>query len=59
MGLAYCPIDQQDWDPQPPVYKRDLPIIQKPAMDDTECNYVVMFFVAGVFLMGLVDSFKK
>jgi hypothetical protein len=59
MGLAYCPIDQDDWGPRPPVYKKDLPPIQKPVMDNTECNYIVMFFVAGVFLMGIVDSLRK
>lgn len=54
MGLAYCPIDQYDWaPPRPPLYR------QPPVMDDTECNYVVMLFVAGVFLMGIIDSFRK
>jgi hypothetical protein len=24
----------------------------------TECNYLVMFFVAGVFLMALVDNIR-
>jgi hypothetical protein len=57
MGLAYCPIDQ-DWaDPKPPVYIKTP--IQKPVVDNTECNYVVMFFVAGVFLIGITDSLRK
>lgn len=57
MGLAYAPID--DWsEDKPPVYKRDIPPIQKPVMDNTECNYIVMFFVAGVFLMNLMDSMR-
>lgn len=55
MGLAYAPIDD-DW--SPPVYKRDIPPIQKPVMDNTECNYIVMAFVGGIFLMGLVDSMR-
>jgi len=58
MGLAYCPIDDSLVD-KPPVYKRDMPPIQKPVMDNTECNYIVMFFVAGVFLMGFMDSMRK
>jgi hypothetical protein len=58
MGLAYAPIDDE-WSPKPPVYKRDLPPIQKPVMDNTECNYIVMFFVAGVFIMGFIDSLRK
>ena len=58
MGLAYAPIDDE-WSPKPPVFKRDLSPIQKPVMDNTECNYIVMFFVAGVFLMGFIDSLRK
>ena len=54
MGLAYCPIDQYDWAPRP----RPFPI-QQPIVDNTECNYIVMAFVAGIFLMGIIDSFRK
>jgi hypothetical protein len=58
MGLAYAPID--DWAAEkPPVYRRELPPIRKPVMDNTECNYILMAFIGGVFLMGLVDSFRK
>ena len=39
---------------QPPLIK--LPAL--PGSDNTECNYLVMFFVAGVFLMALGDSMK-
>lgn len=55
MVLAYAPIE----DNEPPVYKKEIPKISKPVVDSTECNYVVMFFVAGVFLMGLIDSLRK
>jgi hypothetical protein len=58
MGLAYAPIDDS-WEDKPPVYRRDLPPVQKPVMDNTECNYIVMAFVGAIFLMGLVDSFRK
>lgn len=50
----------------PPVYREqthEMPKInqlpQLPGSDNTECNYLVMFFVAGVFLLGLTrDSMK-
>jgi hypothetical protein len=58
MGLAYCPIDD-DFADKPPVYKRDMPPIQTPVMDNTECNYIVMAFVGSIFLMGFVDSMRK
>jgi len=46
----------------PPVYIPNthpveiFPVI--PGSDNTECNYLVMFFVLGVFLLGLGDSMK-
>jgi len=57
MGLAYCPIEQDDWAPRPPVYKKTP--IQKPVMDNTECNYIVMAFVGSIFFMGIVDSLRS
>ena len=49
----------------PPVYvppQKQLPVLPSlpslPGSDNTECNYLVMFFVAGVFLMALGDSMK-
>jgi len=39
-----------------------MPGIQKvhmPVSDNTECNYIVMFFVAGVFLLGLMDTIRS
>ena len=33
------------------------PLIKKsPGPDRTECNYLVMFFVLGVFLLAFMDS---
>ena len=44
----------------PPIYTPSsvqyLPEI--PGSDNTECNYLVMFFVAGVILLGLGDSMR-
>ena len=33
-----------------------LPIKKAPGPDRTECNYLVMFFVLGVFLLAFMDS---
>ncbi len=27
--------------------------------EDTECNYLVMFFITGVFILACVDSAKR
>jgi hypothetical protein len=58
MGLAYCPIDQDEWAPRPPIY-RNLPPIRKPVVDDTECNYIIMGFIGSIFLLGIMDSLRK
>jgi hypothetical protein len=62
MGVPMAP-----WGPPvtiPPVYVPPqktsqiltLPVL--PGSDNTECNNLVMFSVAGVFLMALGDSMK-
>lgn len=58
MGVAYAPFD--DWDaPRPPSRIPEVlgppPSIQR---DATECNYIIMFFVAGIFLIALADAMR-
>ena len=55
--LSYAPFGGVG-DPIPPVYMTSLPT-NMPTSDNTECNYIVMFFVAGVIVMGLMDSLRK
>lgn len=56
MAVAYAPFDEN---PRPPPTVPSIKKIQVPVSDNTECNYIVMFFVAGVFLLGLVDSMRS
>jgi len=54
MAVAFAPFDESEPLARPPkvaVNKGQIPV-----SDNTECNYIVMFFVAGVFLLGLVDA---
>jgi hypothetical protein len=59
MALAYAPFEDPVA-PKPPSvvaiqnFKGGIPI-----SDNTECNYIVMLFVAGVFLLGVVDSMRN
>ena len=57
MALSYAPFDDK-WAPTPPPYVPSLPK-SMPTSDNTECNYIVMFFVAGVIVMGIMDSLRK
>lgn len=55
MGINYAPFDDPVA-PKPPLYiKEPLQALIPIHSDGTECNYLIMFFVAGVFLMGLID----
>jgi hypothetical protein len=55
MAVAFAPFDDLAAPPTPPlVVNKVLPV-----SDNTECNYIVMFFVAGVFLLGIVDAMRS
>jgi len=57
--IGYCPIEEE-----PPVY---VPRVRTPTQgsrtemkrEDTETNYVVLFFIAGVIALAVMDSVKK
>jgi hypothetical protein len=55
MAVAFAPFDDSPGESSRPprvvVNKGPLPV-----SDNTECNFIIMFFVAGVFLLGLVDA---
>jgi len=47
----------------PPIYipqmiPEQLKMIELPGADNTECNYLVLFFIAGIVLLGLGGSMK-
>jgi hypothetical protein len=54
MAVAFAPFDDSPGESSRPprvVVNKGLPV-----SDNTECNFIIMFFVAGVFLLGLVDA---
>lgn len=61
MAISYAPIDDM-WipptytppDPQIALQKMGLPV-----SDNTECNYIVMFFIGSVILLGIMDSLRR
>jgi hypothetical protein len=60
MALAYAPFE----DPIAPKPPSAITVSQTfkgkvPVSDNTECNYIVMFFVAGVFLLGIADAMRS
>lgn len=60
MVVSYAPFGDDDKDARPRAYVPP-PAYPKggfPLGSQTECNYVVMAFVAGVIIMGLMDSLR-
>jgi len=56
--VSYAPFDDPVA-PRPPSYipmepRQNISIVR----DATECNYLLMFFVGSVFLLGLVDAMR-
>jgi hypothetical protein len=63
MGVSYAPFDDPVA-PRPPSYSPPVPSkgpagFTMPERDSTECNYIIMFFVIGVFAIALTDSLKS
>lgn len=61
-------IGYSDFNPDPPSsqipelrrsHSPDVGLLTKFGLDDSECNYLVMFFILGVFALALGDFMKK
>ena len=58
MAVAFAPFDDSPGESSRPPLIVNKGSNKIPVADNTECNYIVMFFVAGVFLLGIVDSMR-
>ena len=56
MVVSYAPFDET---PKPQAAPKPQAVPKLPHSDDTECNYIVMAFVGGIILMGIIDSLRK
>ena len=64
--ISYCPLDlpeKQSFQSQSisPTFSKPTSYMKntQKTLENTECNYLVMFFVAGVFILTVTDQFKK
>ena len=57
--ISYCPLDEET--PLRQVVRRPPPPQQQPVdnTEDTECNYLVMFFILGVIVLSITDNIRK
>ena len=65
MALSYAPFDDK-WASKPPVYKPEPQagagrggFPRAPVSDDTECNKLIIGFVAAIIFMNILDSLRK
>ena len=57
--ISYCPLDLTDEQPvvrKPQVVREKVKIRKN---EHTECNYLVMFFILGVFVLAATDTIAK
>mgnify|MGYP005745904041 FL=1 len=59
--IGYCPLDEDPIERPRPSREVSVPVQEKPKIstgrgEDTECNYVVLFFIAGVFALAIMDT---
>jgi hypothetical protein len=56
--IAYCPLE----DLEPPVQQKESVVEPRPVevtgLEETELNYVVMAFIAGVIILAISDSVR-
>jgi hypothetical protein len=59
--IGYCPIEEEMPVRLPPPRVRGPPQSygEEKRREDTETNYVVLFFIAGVLALAAMDSVKK
>ena len=56
--IGYCPLDEET--PIRQVIRRPpQQQIPKEGTEDTECNYLVMFFILGVIVLSITDNIRK
>lgn len=58
--IGYCPLEELE----PPVKRQEQDVKPKTeaanslALEETECNYVIMAFIVGVLVLAVSDSIR-
>mgnify|MGYP001174885002 CR=1 FL=1 len=56
LALSMCPIEEEAPPRRVAVPRKQdrVPVMEKE--DDTECNYVILFFIVGVIMLAFFDA---
>jgi hypothetical protein len=58
MAVAFAPFDDSPGESSRPPLIVNKGSNKIPVSDNTECNYIALGFVVGVFLLGLTDAIR-
>jgi len=57
--ISYAPLEEEAVRPIKPVkMQKSTTYNHKNISENTECNYLVMFFITGVVLLAITDQMK-
>ena len=56
MALCMCPLDEEPPRPKQAVSRPSPERVPTMMEGETECNYVILFFIVGVVVLALMDS---
>jgi hypothetical protein len=59
--IAYCPLEELEppvRQPEPVVKSKTIEVKSEIGREETELNYVIMAFIAGVVLLAVSDSIR-
>ena len=59
--IAYCPLEELEppvRQPEPVVKSKTIEVKPEIGREETELNYVIMAFIAGVVLLAVSDSIR-
>ena len=61
--IGYCPLDDDPIERPRPSQKVPVTVQERRESptggEDTECNYVVLFFIAGVIALAIMDTLPR
>jgi hypothetical protein len=56
-ALCMCPIEDEEPPRRAPKVRTSPAAAPVPVMEeDTECNYLILFFIVGVIILALMDA---
>jgi hypothetical protein len=58
--IGYCPLEEIEPPVrgEQPIVKKNVEVVSEAGLEESECNYVIMAFIAGVLFLAVSDSIR-